>query len=254
MFTTLSSAVEKRNVPRLSFNPSLLLCGSHGSGENLSSAGGRSESLSLHAPNAELIADLLDDDSDDSPREGWSDKADRRAGGRGKKEEDEAFAAQVAKEGSDTTGGSDDAAAGAAADGAAAAGAPRESVGSGQASKQQRDALSSATESSMSAAKMDVEAFMQAAEIDDVLVQAILLRNRLAVSSLFKKQEAGSQTDLLERELSAALDAGGGLQSHPSTPQRSSFPMVSAVGATLSAVFGFSSTPLVAEGEEPPHG
>ena len=77
----------------------------------------------------------------------------------------------------------------------------------------------------------------KAAEIDDVFVQVILLRNRVRISSVFKKaQTVGTSAQMeVEKELSTVLG---------STPRRgsgtSSYPIASAVGATLSSMFGYN--------------
>lgn len=96
-----------------------------------------------------------------------------------------------------------------------------------------------ANEATMASAKMDVDDFIMAAEFDDVLVQVLLLRNRMRVTQLFNSETTGgdagleAQTSILEKQLSAALE--GCQVSASSTPSR--FPIASAVGNIRSILF-----------------
>jgi hypothetical protein len=89
-----------------------------------------------------------------------------------------------------------------------------------------------ANEATMAAAKMNVDDFIMAAELDDVLVQVLLLRNRMRVTRLFNSESTDgdtgieAQTSILEKQLSAALE--GCQVSSTATPSR--FPIASAVG------------------------
>ena len=60
----------------------------------------------------------------------------------------------------------------------------------------------------LSNVKMDLEDFVIAAEIDDVFIQIILLRNRLNLSNLFlqhENEEKKEKSAILEKELTLAL-------------------------------------------------
>jgi hypothetical protein len=113
---------------------------------------------------------------------------------------------------------------------------------------------------------MDADDFIRAAELDDVLVQVLLLRNRMKVTRLFNTSkeeneggrdrngikdgssglESGSvrpkelKSEILERHISAALEGcslgpGSGSSGAGTSSHRSSFPIASAVGALYSA-------------------
>ena len=65
----------------------------------------------------------------------------------------------------------------------------------------------------LSNATMDLEDFVIAAEIDDVFIQIILLKNRLNVSNLFLPHENEEKKDkgaILEKEMTLAVGSAGG--------------------------------------------
>merc|ERR1711871_319996 len=98
-------------------------------------------------------------------------------------------------------------------------------------------------------AKMDVDEFLEAAEIDDVFIQILLLRGRLSVSNMFKSNETTTAQERVEREIANAL----GPNATCSSSKKPSFPIASAVAS----MFGFnnkeSSTVEIEQGEQPTH-
>merc|ERR1711871_895802 len=76
-------------------------------------------------------------------------------------------------------------------------------------------------------AKMDVDEFLEAAEIDDVFIQILLLRGRLSVSNTFKSNETSTAQERVEREVANAL--GPNTNTTSSSNKRPSYPIASAV-------------------------
>jgi len=92
---------------------------------------------------------------------------------------------------------------------------------------------------SSNSCKMDVQDFIRACEIDDVLIQVLLYRPRSRLSELFRKayidanDSDPNKISVLECELLTALQSA--------STEKQKFPIAKAVGrATLSAAFGLA--------------
>ena len=90
-------------------------------------------------------------------------------------------------------------------------------------------------------AKMDIDEFLQAAEMDDVFIQ-IDLRGRVSVSSMFKSEKATALKNVLNAKLPCIRVTNEQFGSSSAT-KRPSFPIASAVAS----MFGFNNKESTSE-------